>query len=165
MSLPLEPISPYATTPTYHSASKLWLYGNVRLLRGILAAPVMTGCFWDDEQAAEKLVLDGFTLVVGIHNDWNRRMAILPLRWGSPRIVVFSGGIRYHLGEKLKDEPFRAARLWRHEWDARTDLAVSLRAPDKLPTFSRENPTVERLIQQLVHKERPGLYPAPSMTI
>lgn len=165
MTLPPEPVLPYATTPTYHPASKLWLYGNVRLLRGILATPEMTGCFYDDEQAAEKLVLDGFTLVVGIHNEWHRRMAILPLRSGSPRIVVFSGGIQYHLGDKLKDEPFRAARLWRYEWDARTDLAVSLRAPDKLPTFSVENSTVERLIQRLVRKERPGLYPSPSMTL
>ncbi len=32
--------------------------------------------------------------------------------WGAPRIVVFSGGFQFHLGEKLTDEPFRAARPW-----------------------------------------------------
>ena len=79
-----------------------------------------------------------------------RRAAIVPLRWGSPRIVVLSGGIRFHLGHDLSHEPFRAARLWRYRWDPATDLAVSRRAPDKLAIFATHNPTVDELIERTV---------------
>jgi DNA processing protein len=81
----------------------------------------------------------------------------VPLRWGAPRILVFSGGFHHHLGPDLKEEPFRAARLWRYQFDAKTDLVISRRAPDKLPTFARFNPTVDRLIQRIVAREVPGL--------
>jgi hypothetical protein len=81
----------------------------------------------------------------------------VPLRWGAPRIVVVSGGFKYHLGPDLKDEPFRAARLWRYEFDRRTDLIVSRRAPDKLPTYASHNPTVDRLIARLALRQWPGL--------
>jgi len=157
--------SPYAVAPTYHPDSKLWFYGNVRLLRGCLATVQYHRCLSDIEREAEGLVLGGRTLVAGVHNNAQRQAAIVPLRWGSPRIVVFSGGIRYHLGEDLKEEPFRAAKLWRYQWDARTDLAISLRAPDKLPTFSVHNPTVDRLIQAIARKEREGLYPSLSNSV
>ncbi len=158
LSDPLESLGTFASEPTYHPASKLWLYGNVRLLRGNLTAVPLERCLSDTERVAEKLVLDGFTLVVGTHHNVHRQAAIVPLRWGSPRIVVFSGGIRHHLGQSFREEPFRAAKLWRHQWDARVDLAVSLRAPDSLPTFAVHNPTVDRLIEQIARKERPGLY-------
>lgn len=85
----------------------------------------------------------------GIHSPAHQNAAVVPLRWGSPRILVLSGGFRYHFGKDLMDEPFRVARLYRFGWDPVTDLAVSRRAPDKLPTYARHNPTVDRLIRAL----------------
>jgi len=109
------------------------------------------------EQEAEKHVLEGKVLVCGIHSPAHQRAAIVPLRWGSPRIVVFAGGFHAHLGEKLDQEAFRAARLWRYAWDSRTDLAVSRRAPDKLPTYARHNPTVDRLIELIATRKLDGM--------
>jgi DNA processing protein len=117
-------------------------------------SPFHTPAQLDDiERQAESLVLDGRVLVTGIHSPAHQRMAIVPLRWGSPRILVFSGGFHHHLGVELKDEPFRAARLWRYQFDALTDLVVSRRAPDRQPTFARYNPTVDRLIQRVVNRD------------
>jgi DNA processing protein len=96
--------------------------------------------------------------VCGVHNEAHQRAAVVPLRWGAPRIVVFSGGIRFHLGPELRDEPFRAGRLWRYQWDPRTDLAISRREPRKLPTFARHNPTVDRLIEGIAKQTWPGLF-------
>lgn len=151
--------------PGYYEPAGLWLYGNVRLLHGDLAC--VNAAFGplthsreqldEIEREAERLVLDGKILVCGIHNEAHHRAAIVPLRWGAPRIVVFSGGIRIHLGSDLNNEPFRAARLWRYGWDPLTDLAVSRRAPTKLPTFARHNASVDRLIGALATKSLVGL--------
>jgi len=109
------------------------------------------------ERMTEELVLAGKIIVCGIHNPAHIRAACVPLRWGSPRIVVLSGGFHYHLGTDLKSEPFRAGRLWRYEWDAKTDLAVSRRAPEKLPTYAHYNTTVDRLIDMLATREWIGM--------
>jgi hypothetical protein len=95
--------------------------------------------------------------VCGIHNPAHRRAAIVPLRWGAPRVLVVSGGFCFHLGVKLNQEPFRAARLWRYQWDPTTDLIISRRAPEKKPTFALHNPTVDRMIGQITRGEWPGL--------
>jgi DNA processing protein len=105
------------------------------------------------ERQAEALVLASQVLVTGVHNPAHQRAAVVPLRWGAPRILVFSGGFLHHLGAKLKDEPFRAARLWRYQFDAQVDLVISRRAPDRLPTFARYNPTVDRLIQRVAKRD------------
>jgi hypothetical protein len=157
--------APFEEEPGYHEPCGLWFYGNVRLLHGLLACveaacghPSHTPASLDAIEAeAERLVLDGRILVCGIHNLAHQRAAIVPIRWGSPRIVVFSGGFFHHLGNDLKQEPFRTARLWRYQWDAKTDLAVSLRAPNKLPTFARYNPSIDRLIAKLAGRGHPGL--------
>jgi DNA processing protein len=94
--------------------------------------------------------------VTGIHSAAHMRAAIVPLRWGAPRILVLSGGFHYHLGENLDQEPFRSARLWRYAWDPLTDLAISRRAPDKLPTYAHFNPTVDRLIENIVLRQCHG---------
>ena len=159
--------------PGYYAPAGLWLYGNVRLLHGKLACveealgqrdfapPILDAV----ERAAEQTVLAGKVLVCGVHNPAHQRAAIVPLRWGSPRIVVVSGGFLYHLGLQLKQEPFRAARLWRYEWDAKTDLIVSRRDPERLPTFAHHNPTVDRLIRELAQGTRHGLSsPLDSLT-
>ncbi len=155
---------PYEAEPGFYEAGRLWLYGNVRLLHSPLAwisgaggLPSHTKTELDDlEKRAEQAVLDGKILVAGIHSPAHQRVALVPLRWGAPRIVVMSGGFRYHLGPNLDQEPFRAARLWRFCWDAKVDLAVSRRAPDKLPTYARHNPSLDRLIRQIAEGTCPG---------
>ncbi len=112
---------PYDVEPGYYEAGKLWLYGNARLLSTNLAyIPQACGLLSHTkaeleviEKEAERLALEGRTIITGIHNPAHQRVAIVPLRWGAPRIVVMSGGFRYHLGENLDQEPFRTARLWR----------------------------------------------------
>jgi hypothetical protein len=155
---------PYTLEPGRYEPGKLWLYGNVKLLHGELA--VVESSFISPpytehelmliEQEAERLVLSGKILVTGIHNPAHQRAALVPLRWGAPRIVVFSGGFYHHLGASLRTEPFRVARLWRYEWDSTTDLAVSRREPSKLPTFAHHNPSVDNLIRGIAEFSLPG---------
>jgi hypothetical protein len=157
--------APYSEEPGYYEPGRLWLYGNVKLLHSKLGCvPQAFGAARPDpellsliEKEAERLVLEGRTLVCGVHGPLHQRAAIVPLRWGAPRIVVFSGGFLSHLGPKLDQEPFRAARLWRYQWDAKADLALSRRAPEKLPTYARHNPTLDRLIRMLAEGCWPGL--------
>ncbi len=146
--------APFDQEPGFYEPAGLWLYGNVRLLRGKLGCiesslgpPIHTPRELDQiERQAEDLVLSGQVLVTGIHNAAHQRAAIVPLRWGAPRILVLSGGFHYHLGTNLKEEPFRAARLWRYQFDELTDLVISRRWPDRKPTFALHNPTMDRLI-------------------
>ncbi|MBS1703682.1 MAG: hypothetical protein JST12_18610 [Armatimonadetes bacterium] len=109
------------------------------------------------EKEAEAIAFLGRILVCGFHDHWHQRAAVVPLRWGAPRIVVMPGGFHFHLGKDLRQEPFRMARLWRYEWDPKTDLAVSRRAPDKLPTYSNHDPALDRLIRGIAHESIPGL--------
>lgn len=157
--------APYDEEPGYYISGALWLYGNVRLLWGKLAhvssalgPPTHRRAELDAvEREAEEYVLGSRILVCGIHSPAHQRAAVVPLRWGSPRIVVVSGGFYHHFGSELKDEPFRAARLWRYQFDPMTDLAVSRRAPEKKPTFASHNPTVDRIVALLSAGEWPGL--------
>jgi len=157
--------APFEQEPGFYDDAGLWLYGNTRLLDARLACvplafgPNQHSCGMLDtiEQQVEDIVLSGKVLVCGIHNDAHKRAAIVPLRWGSPRIVVVSGGFFYHIGEKLDQELFRAARLWRYGWDASTDLIISRRAPAKLPTYASHNSTVDDLIQRIADQRVPGL--------
>ncbi len=167
--------APFDEEPGFYEPAGLWLYGNVRLLDGRLAH--ISKALWrsdhlpseldEIEVEAERLILDGRVMVCGMHSPAHQRVAVVPLRWGSPRIMVFSGGFFHHLGEKLDQEPFRAARLWRYAWDPATDLAISRRAPDKAPTFASCNPTVDRLIEKLVARDFAGVLfgkePAPDL--
>lgn len=146
--------APFDQEPGFYSDARLWLYGNARLLGGNLAhieqslgPPIQPPATLDEiERETERLILSGKVLVTGIHNAAHQRAAVVPLRWGSPRILIVSGGFEHHLGKDLKQEPFRTARLWRYQFDERTDLVISRRAPDRLPTFAHHNPTVDRLI-------------------
>jgi len=141
------------------------MYGNVHLLGAALASiplalgrPYQTPSELDQvERETEQAVLGGKIAVTGVHNPAHQRAAIVPLRWGAPRILVFSGGFHHHLGPDLKEEPFKAARLWRYQFDAKTDLVISRRAPDKLPTFAQFNPTVDRLIERITARLIPGI--------
>lgn len=156
--------APFDQEPGYYEPANLWLYGNARLLSSRLLAvhqafgpPEHSPDQLDHiEHLAEDLVLGGGVLVTGVHNAAHQRAAVVPLRWGSPRILVFSGGFYYHLGTQLNQEPFRAARLWRYEFDPKTDLVISRRAPEKFPTYSLHNPTVDRLILRVTSRTVPG---------
>lgn len=163
-TLPPRRTARFEDEPGFCESAKLWLYGNSRLTQADLAyVPEAQGAehlphvLEEIERTAEQLVLAGKVLVCGVHSAAHQRVALVPLRWGAPRILVFSGGFLKHLGKDLRDEPFRAARLWRYQWDAKTDLAVSRRSPEKLPTFASNNPTVDRLITQLATGSWGGL--------
>ena len=112
----------------------LYLYGNLSLI-GLETACVVAsrGAPFDAlemvEQVAEEHVLAGRILVSGHDTKPYQRASVVPLRWGAPRIVVLDSGLFAALGPELKDEPFAAARLWRFQFDPRTDLAVSAVAP------------------------------------
>lgn len=159
---------PFDVEAGFHQLAGLWLYGNWRLLYGNLACvPEAIGPDRHSpaglnliDKVATELVLQGRTLVSGIHNVAHRQVVIAAFTWGSPLIVVLSGGFHYHLGSELDQQPFAAGRLWRYNWDPVSDLVVSRRAPDKLQTYARHNPTVDRLIAKLAEKEWPGL-PSP----
>ena len=171
IKLPRGPAPPrrtarYEDEPGYFEPGGLWLYGNSRLIFDGQLAWVSAACGPNRhlpreldaiDKEAEDLVLDGKALVCGVHNSAHQRAAVVPLRWGAPRIVVLSGGFYHHLGKDLKDELFRAARLWRYQFDPKTDLVVSRRAPDKKPTYASHNPTVDRLIRLIANREWPGL--------
>lgn len=157
--------APFEQEPGFYPDAGLWMYGNVRLLVANLASvplafgrPNHTPSELDQiERETERMVLEGTVVVTGIHGPAHQRSAIVPLRWGAPRILVLSGGFLYHLGKNLKEEPFRAARLWRYQFDEKTDLVISRRAPAKLPTFAQFNPTVDRLIERIAARQVPGL--------
>ncbi len=157
--------APYDVEPGFFEPAGLWLYGNFRLFDSRLAyVPTAAGPnrhlpreLDAIEREAEELVLNSQTLVCGVHSPAHQRSAVVPLRWGAPRIVVVSGGFYHHLGNDLKDEPFREARLWRYCFDPMTDLVISRRAPYKKPTFALHNPTVDRLIGFIARREWPGI--------
>lgn len=163
--IPPRRTSRFEDEPGFYEDGGLWLYGNVKLLQASLACvPEVFGPNTRSIQAldqieakAERIVFESKVLICGIHNHAHRKAAIVPIRWGSPWIIIFSGGFKHHLGENLDQEPFRAARLWRYQLDPKTDLAISRRAPEKLPTFASHNPTVDRLIALIAKREWPGL--------
>ena len=157
--------APFDQEPGFYEDGGVWLYGNARALKSNLAF-VARACGVGERTPSQldaisaeamRIVLNSQVLVCGIQNLAHQRATVVPLRWGAPRILVLSGGFKYHFGENLDQEPFRAARLWRRCWDPLTDLAISRRAPDKLPTFAHNNPTIDRMIRAIVNREWPGL--------
>lgn len=113
----------------------LFLYGNTKLLEAATFCVLSSrGSFPADldkiEKVTEEGVLAGGILVAGHDTPEYQRSAVVPLRWGSPRILCLDRGLFRVLGEDLKDEAFRAARLWRYQFDPATDLAISPFRPD-----------------------------------
>ncbi len=152
--LPPLRTAPFDQEPGFYEEAGLWLYGNARILRSELA--LVKAAIGPNEHSteelnaieaeAEEIVLGGKVLVCGVHNAAQRRAAVVPLRWGAPRIVVFSGGFKYHLGEDLDNEPFRAARLWRC-WKRRVSLWVltsGLRIPPRRSSRRRRRKSPTR---------------------
>ncbi|RYG22451.1 hypothetical protein EON82_17045 [bacterium] len=131
----------------------LFLYGNTRLLQAptfaVLASRATTPAGLDlIDRLTEEGVLGGETLVTGHDRPEYQRSAIVPLRWGAPRILVLDRGLFRVLGQNLKDEAFRAARLWRYEFDPGTDLALSPFRPEA-DFIGANNRVRDRLVASL----------------
>jgi len=128
----------------------LFAYGNLRLLESNTVAVMASrsapkaALDWIEEQV-EKLVLEGYVVVSGHDKPAYQRAAVVPLRWGAPRILVLDTGLFESLGENLDQEPFAAARLWRYQFDARTDLAISAVPPNR-----KYHPNANRIRDWLV---------------
>lgn len=108
----------------------LFMYGNVGLVQGktfaVLSSRNTKPAGLDlIEKLTEDGVLDGDILVSGHDTAEYQRSAVVPLRWGAPRILCLDRGFFEALGEDLTEEPFRAARLWRYQFDPKTDLVIS----------------------------------------
>lgn len=113
----------------------LFIYGNHKLLDArtfaVLASRNTRPADLDlIERLVEDAILNGEVVVTGHDRPEYQRSAIVPLRWGSPRILCLDRGLFRVLGEDLRDEAFRAARLWRYEFDPKTDLVVSPFRPE-----------------------------------
>jgi predicted Rossmann fold nucleotide-binding protein DprA/Smf involved in DNA uptake len=113
----------------------LFLYGNTKLLEAKTFCVLSSrNSFPADlneiEKLTEEAVLEGGILVAGHDTAEYQRSAVVPLRWGSPRILCLDRGLFKVLGDDLRDEAFRAARLWRYQFDPQTDLAVSPFRPE-----------------------------------
>lgn len=108
----------------------LFTYGNQSLLNSktfsvLSSRNSMPASLELIEKLTEDGVLAGEVLVTGHDTPEYQRAAIVPLRWGAPRILCLDRGFYEALGENLSEEPFRAARLWRYQFDPNTDLVVS----------------------------------------
>lgn len=131
----------------------LFLYGNLSPLKRatfcVLASRGAQPHHWDwIERLAEEGVLAGEALVSGHERVEYQRSAVVPLRWGAPRILCLDRGLQTVLGEDLKNEAFRAARLWRYEFDPKSDLAISPFRP-KAEFIGDHNRVRDRLIASL----------------
>jgi DNA processing protein len=112
----------------------LFAYGNLRALNSrtfaVLCSRNPNPADLDKvERAAETGVLESKVLVGGTNTDAYQRAAVVPLRWGAPRILVLDRGLFVALGSDLSEEPFRTARLWRYKFDPETDLVLSRNRP------------------------------------
>ena len=108
----------------------LFLYGNKSLLQSktfsVLASRGASPAALNQiESVTEAGTLNREKLVCGHDRIEYQRSAVVPLRWSAPRILCLDRGFFEVLGKNLKDEAFRAARLWRYEFDPRTDLVIS----------------------------------------
>lgn len=114
----------------------LFLYGNVRLLDANTFCVLSSRGSSEQalsliEKLTEQGVLDAKVLVTGHDTPEYQRAAVVPLRWGAPRVLALDQGFFEAFGEDLKEEPFPAARLWRYEFDPTTDLAVTSIGPEQ----------------------------------
>jgi len=108
----------------------LFLHGNQKLLEArtfsVLSSRNTSPAGMDQiDKLTEKGVLDGEVAVASDNRPEYQRSALVPLRWGAPRILCLDRGLFEVLGQDLRTEPFRAARLWRYQFDPATDLAIS----------------------------------------
>ncbi len=108
----------------------LFLHGNIKLLETKLFAIMSSrksspAAFRQIEKLSEEGVHHGEVLVCGHSTPEYQQAAVVPLRWGAPRIIVLDRGLYSALGEDLSQELFSTARLWRYEFDPNVDLVIS----------------------------------------
>lgn len=108
----------------------LFLFGNTRLVDGrtfsVLSSRNTTIAGLDQiSQLTEEAVLHGEILVSGHNTNEYQRSALVPLRYGAPRILALDRGLFPALGKNLTEELFPSARLWRFEFDSKTDLVIT----------------------------------------
>lgn len=120
-----------ATPPGY-----LFLYGNPKVLNNPTFCVISSRDATREDldrvgRIVEQQTLEGKTLVTGSNTPAYRAAAVVPLRWGAPRIVVVERGLFPALGDDLERELFPAARLWRYRFDPATDLAISFSRPEE----------------------------------
>ncbi|MER3413137.1 MAG: hypothetical protein C4341_02645 [Armatimonadota bacterium] len=114
----------------------LFLYGNPKVLNNPTFCVIASrGATREDLDRVSRIVeeqtLEGKTLITGSNTPAYRAAAVVPLRWGAPRIVVVERGLFSALGDDLERELFAAARLWRYRFDPTTDLVISFSRPDE----------------------------------
>lgn len=134
----------------------LFLYGNARLLESktfcVLssrnARPAQVAHI---ETLSEEGVLNAEVLVTGHDTPEYQRAAVVPLRYGSPRILCLDKGLFQVLGQNLNQEAFRMARLYRYEFDPKTDLAVSPFRPES-DFIGANNRVRDRLVACLANR-------------
>lgn len=83
------------------------------------------------ESLTHEGIKNGEVLLSGHSTPEYQRAAVVPLRWGTPRMLVLDRGLFKAMGDELSQEPFGAARLWRYQFDPNTDLALSCVNPNK----------------------------------
>lgn len=113
----------------------LFLYGNTRLLEAstfcVLSSRNSMPADLDlIDKLAEEGVLRSEVLVSGHDTPEYRRSAIVPLRWGSPRILCLDRGLFTALGPELQNDASHESSLWRERFDPKTDLVVSPFRPE-----------------------------------
>ena len=113
----------------------LFLYGNARLLEAntfcVLSSRNSRPADLDlIEKLSEEGVLRSEVLVSGHDKPEYKRSAIVPLRWGSPRILCLDRGLFTALGSELSHDASHEALLWREKFDPKTDLVVSPFRPE-----------------------------------
>lgn len=134
----------------------LYLYGNARLLQAkcftvMSSRKAPPAALEAIERAAQEGVLNGEVLVCGHNTPEYQAAAVVPLRFGAPRILVLDRELFDALGDDLRQEPFHSARLWRHEFDPTTDLALTVVHPDQ-PPHQASNRVRDRLIASLASR-------------
>ncbi len=151
--------------PVVLQLNDFYMYGNLKLLasnRFTISIPNLNDVTRQDVLdvhvpiAAE--VLKGRTLVTGVCSALHDQAAVLPLRWGAPRILVLTSGFLKCLGPKLDQELTPLSRRWRYEFDPLTDLVVSPFAPEDAGIVNcKRIETVERIIKSIASSDSTSL--------
>lgn len=134
----------------------LFLYGNTKLLASKTFTVMSSRKSRPNElnrieALSEEGVLQGEVLVCGHDTPEYQRAAIVPLRYGSPRILCLDQGLFKALGNDLTKEAFRTARLYRYQFDAKTDLVISPFRPYS-DFIGANNRTRDRLVASLARR-------------
>lgn len=134
----------------------LFLYGNTPLLEAkTFAVLASRGASRADLELMESLTetgtIEGETLVGGHDRVEFQEASVVPLRWGAPHILCLDRGLFQVLGPELSNQAFRKARLWRHQFDPKTDLVISPFRPND-HFLGANNRIRDRLIASLADR-------------